>query len=232
VAVSGVALAELAQGEEANGRFGPLRFAAAGLTLCPVVAVLGAKRPQDRAWHWVVFSLWMVVCIPAVNSAFFHPGGGVELHAAQGGFVTALVLLGIANYLPTRHAPFAMLTGLSQLLLFSEQLSFSLVSSPLLLEEGVVIYAVAVAVSPFARRARPSGESLDAAWLNFRDRFGSFWALRVLTRFNAAADANHWPARIGWSGFRPRAAETAAEKTASTIPAVRRCFHSLLRRFV
>src|SRR5688572_28769044 len=76
---------------------GPLRFAAACLTLCPTVAVLGAKRPQDRAWHWVVLSLWIVLCIAAINAAFFHPSrGAVELHSAQTAFLVVLVLLGVA----------------------------------------------------------------------------------------------------------------------------------------
>src|SRR5262245_21972391 len=53
-----VATAEISTASE------PLKFAAAALTLCPAVAVLGAKRPQDRAWHWIVLSLWVVVCVP------------------------------------------------------------------------------------------------------------------------------------------------------------------------
>ena len=37
-----------------------LRLAAAAATFCPPVALFGAKRPQDRAWQWIVLSFWVV----------------------------------------------------------------------------------------------------------------------------------------------------------------------------
>jgi hypothetical protein len=235
VSLLAITSAELSPQGEAPAFFAPLQFAAASLTLCPVVAVLGAKRPQDRAWHGVVLSLWIVLCIPAVNAAFFHPGGGVELHAAQITFLAVLIFLGIANYLPTRYAVFSLLAAISQSLLFREQWPVvPLIREPHAWDAGVALYAIALAVSPLARRSRGRNtESLDAAWRDFRDDYGSFWALRVLTRFNASAGANLWPVRIAWSGFRQRISESAAKNVApETIPAIRRCFQSLLRRFV
>jgi hypothetical protein len=100
---------------------------------------------------------------------------------------------------------------------------------------GVAAYAIGIALSPLARRRRQAapGASLDALWRDFRDSFGSFWALRVLTRLNAAALMNRWPVRLGWSGFRPTEPQAAGENSqTAAIPAVRRSLHSLLRRFV
>ena len=47
-----------------------LRYVAAITTFCPVMAVLGAKRPQHRAWQLIVVSLWCVLALPAAESFF------------------------------------------------------------------------------------------------------------------------------------------------------------------
>src|SRR5262249_30040310 len=43
----------------------PLGYAAAITSFGPVVAVLGAKRPQDRAWQWIVVTLLVVLALPS-----------------------------------------------------------------------------------------------------------------------------------------------------------------------
>jgi hypothetical protein len=230
-ALAGVELAIFVQNEPALPRVSdPLRFAAAALTLCPTVAVLGAKRPQDRAWHWIVLSLWVVVCIPAVNSALFHTGGLVELHAAQGTFLWVLILLGLANYLPTRYAIAAICVAVGQVLLFSRYLPF--LHSDVMSHAraiGIASYAVGLAASPLSWRNPISikTDSLNSAWKNFRDQFGAFWAIRVLVRLNAAAETNRWPIRLYWSGF---TIESAIDEATEKV--VRRCLSSMLRRFV
>ena len=227
----------LSQSREGDGPdwASPLRFAAACLTVCPTVAVLGAKRPQDKAWHWVVLSLSIVLCIPAANAAFFQPSGQVELHVAQSTFLGVLILLGPANYLPTRYAVSAVLVTAGQILLFAEYWPMAALEwTSYVWQIGVAAYALGIAVSPLARRRRldaSAGASLDAHWRDFRDSFGSFWALRVLTRLNAAALMNRWPVRLGWSGFRPTE-PTGDESQTVAIPPIRRSLQSMLRRFV
>ena len=240
-AIASLTAIELALSQSSNAGApnwaSPLRFAAACLTVCPTVAVLGAKRPQDKAWHWIVLSLWIVLCIPAANAAFFHPSGAVELHIAQSMFLAALILLGPASYLPTRCAASAVLVTAGQILLFAEQWpAAALEWTSHAWQIGVAAYALGIAASPLARRRRPDSgpdASLDAAWRDFRDSFGSFWALRVLTRLNAAAEMNRWPVLLGWSGFRPNEREPAGENAQTVaLPAIRRSLHSMLRRFV
>src|SRR4051794_207498 len=55
-----------------------LRFIAATSTFCPLMALLGAKRPQDRGWQFIVFSLWVVLALPGLEWLLF--GGVQELH--------------------------------------------------------------------------------------------------------------------------------------------------------
>jgi hypothetical protein len=68
VAVAAVDIWQTLAVERANASAAePLRFFAATLTFCPLMALMGAKRPQDRAWHFIVLSLWVVLALPAMH---------------------------------------------------------------------------------------------------------------------------------------------------------------------
>ena len=74
------------------------RFLSAAALLLPVVSLLGAKRPQDRAWHLIVLSLWVVLSLPAAESYLLRSGGAIQIHDARGWFLWVLVLTGLVNY--------------------------------------------------------------------------------------------------------------------------------------
>ena len=95
-----------------------VRFALAAATFCPLMAVLGAKRPQHRGWQWVVASLWLVLVWPAGQAAL--AGVGLELFIAWKLFLLGLIALGVVNYLPTRHWLAALLVAAGQLALLWE----------------------------------------------------------------------------------------------------------------
>lgn len=204
------------------------QFAAGVSTLLPAIAVLGAKRPQDRAWQWVVASLGVILLLPMALQTLLPQRGPLVHHGVYRSFVIVISLVGLLNWLPTRHAPSAVLTALAQFLLLGPALGLAPFDAAAAQPVGMTLYGLSLVISPFASRA-PAKETLtlDDAWRSFRDRFGAFWAARVWLRWNQAADQHHWPQRLTWQGFRP----TPPPPTPAPAQATTRTFRTLLRRF-
>ena len=233
---SGEVLLALAAGDAVPAWQPHLRYALAVTTLLPLMAVLGAKRPQDRGWQWVVLSLWVVLNLPVAQAVIYVSREPVVLHPAWGWFLAGLVLLGIANWIATRYWSAALLAAAAQMLLLADQLPWSLVAA----SPWRPVAALALGVTAIGLWARKLprvdrvpvgnlpvdnglvGRSLDRVWLDFRDLFGALWSLRVAQRVNAAAEMYDWNVRLGWGGFRaigPLAATAAPEQPAATPPA-------------
>ena len=53
---------------------GIYRVVFAALSVCPVMSLLGAKRPQYGVWQFIVGSLAAVLALPAVSAVLIHPG--------------------------------------------------------------------------------------------------------------------------------------------------------------
>jgi hypothetical protein len=204
----------------------PARYAAAVLALCPTVALLGAKRPQDRAWQWVVLSFWAIMLVPAARS-FLLLGGEMALpHAAQGVFLLVIVAMGAANWIATRFTWAAVAVGAAQATLIGPYtpLSQLLPHIPPLVSLVPVLLALIVCRRQ-ASPVRPS-DPLERDWLDFRDAFGLFWAARVMARLNTAARQHGWPVVFAWRGVQLDDADLRAREAAS------RSLRMLLRRFV
>ena len=211
------------------------RFAAAVVVFCPTVAILGAKRPQNRPWQFLVVSLWAVLSLPAWESLLLRPGQPLAMQDARWWCFPVLIIVGTANFLPTRNWAAAVAVGTAQALLVAgyvpwlatTQADTRLVLSALLL---AAIGALLAMLTTARRRASDSAP--DRLWLDFRDAYGALWALRIAQRLNATAAEMSWKTRLQWQGFRP--AETAAEdeSAAQSQSAAARNFESLLRRFV
>ena len=181
------------------------RYMAAVGTLCPIIALLGAKRPQDRAWGLIVASLWFVLLLPCLQSWLFG-SAPLQLHAAWRWMLLApLVAIGWLNYLPTRGWPCATLAATGQILLLAEHLPLGPLAELLgpaqrnLAGSGSLFVAALVMVFISARVR--TEEPHQQLWLGFRDCFGALWALRVAERFNSTAVRCDWPVRLRWSGF-------------------------------
>jgi len=212
------------------------RYSAAVGTFCPLVAVLGAKRPQDRGWQWVVLSLWAVLLAPAGQALAAPTGNRLELFAAWRLVLWGLVAMGLLNYLPTRFALAACLIAAGQLGLLAPQLVGATDDDATNWRLGglVAILAAAALVAVQQRQSARTAQRFDRVeslgsqtdrWLKFRNAWGAFWALRVLERVNQTAEAVQWPVRLEWTGFTPNGVDAA------TAAHIDQTLDSLLWRF-
>ncbi|MBB75639.1 MAG: hypothetical protein CMJ75_14120 [Planctomycetaceae bacterium] len=207
-----------------------LRYLAAVTTFCPLMAQLGAKRPQVQVWPLVVISLWVVLCLPAGEFLLLKQGALMEISAARSWFLVVLALVGLCNNLPNRFWPSVLLLVGAQTLLLSPHLPFSAdlldlnhsVHWALFLISGALL--LHVLGWPTQRVCSES----DRLWFDFRDHYGTLWALRLAQRVNE--DQQHGGTILGWSGFRSRPPERDIEVDLND-PSVRQ-FRSLLARFV
>ena len=220
----------------------PVRFAASTTCFCPLMSLLGAKRPQDKAWHFVVLSLWAILALPAAESLVLRHGQMPDVQGARSWFMAALIGVGVLNTVPTRfwHAGILACTG--QTLMLADSLPVlhaRFDAGPVLV--GFAFWVSAILVLLLSRRRKVRNrEPLNALWLDFRDSFGALWALRVAERINAASAVADWPIVLGWNGFIQKvpAAEDqtgpngSGELPADTQRAVQQSFDNLLRRFV
>ena len=213
-----------------NGWSAPLRFIAATSTFCPIVALLGAKRPQNSAWQFIVLSLWVILGLPGFEGLLF--GEVYEIHPARCWFLAILVGIGLLNGIATRYWPSSVLFGAGQLALIAPYFPptpplFSAAAAPLW-GLGFLTASWGLLALDLPRPKR-SETPWDRAWLDFRDAYGAVWSLRIAERINATAVACQSPVVLGWRGFRGRdASSVIAELPQPAADTLR----ALLPRFV
>lgn len=211
-----------------------LRYAAAMGTFCPIVALLGAKRPQNTGWQWIVLSLWAILCQPSIEWLLF--GGVAEIHPARFWFLVILILVGATNGLGTRNWPASSAFCVGQIILllpyFSAQPWIASHSAAWWGLQLLFLWGLWLTLTGYlARRVagnQLTGIRLNRVWLDFRDEFGVVWSLRIIERMNAAASMYDWPVILTWHGFEPRVSSTYQDAPA----VVEESFRTLLRRFV
>ena len=94
---------------------GIYRVVFAALSVCPVMSLLGAKRPQYGVWQFIVGSLAAVLALPAVSAVLIHPGALPNLHILGRCFLPVLVIVGWMNFVGTRRAVAATLIAAGHL---------------------------------------------------------------------------------------------------------------------
>lgn len=207
----------------------PLRYFTGVTSLCPAIALFGAKRPQNRAWQFIVVTLWTVLSLPSVHWWLAGRGESFGIHVAQEWFLAILLLMTGVNYLPTRFAIASLLISVAQFLLLQTFLPFSSITPQAELKSLVLCFGALVFVIVRSPRRRMAREPLDRLWLDFRDAFGAVWGLRVQQRVNQSAAMYGWKLRLDWHSFTPLEGQTIP-------PEIRKSLQdnlaNLLRRFV
>ena len=237
IAVGGSELGWAWNGASSVESLNAVRFACYMTCFCPCMALLGAKRPQNRAWQFIVLSLWLVLIMPALEAWAFHRDGYLQVRDARGLFLWILIFVGLLNVVATRYFVAGICAAGGQIALLVEYLpglrSVVAGSHGLL---AMLLFLIAIGLVYFhvpKRKPRVAVLPEDRLWLDFRDMYGVVWALRIAERVNALAEQHGWCVRLHWSGFE-RLQETDRPDSIdeSTRTSVRKTIRMLLRRFV
>ena len=205
-----------------------LRYLAATSTFCPLMGILGAKRPQNVGWQLIVLTLWIVLVLPVGEMALLWHGGALDIGPMRQWLLVILIGVGVANYMLTRFSLAGLLYGVGQAFLLLPLLS--IFASVWLYHwlVGTAFVATAALLLWFQTRSNRSRDSgWNRVWRDFRDAFGLVWSLRVMERFNATSKLAGWEAELSW--YRIDGLEKA---TPEEVREIERCIRTLLRRFV
>jgi len=239
------------------------RYAAYAASLCPIVALLGAKRPQDRGWQLIVLSLWGIMLVPVFSSLFFS-SGVLSVELIWSCFLAVLIAIGFFNTILTKYWLAGILVTAGQIFALGDvlpglsswfgaasmqQLSAGSQRSSITLALFVLAIWSVHLVSARSQSSQhidpqlPTGSrriaEMNQLWFDFRDAFGTIWALRIAERVNANAARYDWGIVLRWGGFEPQSLEAEENKSpdlsqlpAETIDALESSTRVLLRRFV
>jgi hypothetical protein len=182
-------------------------YVIAVVLLCPLIAVLGARRPSANVWNlFVLVPLILVLMWPVVASSDVLKGRPLELESPSIVAFCLVLVMGAGNYFGTLSGLPAFLFACSQVCLvlplwghvpdfFPDTQTARLVAS----------FGVAWGIWLVKRRRIASrnweGPALTKLWLDFIDTYGMVWGKRVMDRVNEAAVHEDWSCRLELDGF-------------------------------
>lgn len=207
------------------------------LTLCPPIAVLGARRPTSRVWNWfILVPLIAVLGWPAVTVLTTLPDLAplrVQIPVFVG-FVLVLIM-GFGNYAGTRYSLPCVLLALATGCLLrpvSALAEMPFETAQQIRGGSAVLFAVGLHLA-FRQGDRPTvaNSPFDRLWFDFRDTFGIVWSIRLQERINSTAQQERWPVQLGPHGFEWKDHLSPADQQ-QTVSRIDYTFRWLLRRFV
>ncbi|MBI1247676.1 hypothetical protein GC197_07475 [bacterium] len=180
-----------------------IRYVAAMTLFCPQMSQIGAKRSQTVVWQLVVGVFWLVLCSPLLMQWLGTLNGNRDPGWPWDIFLSVLILAGFLNNGLTRYGITAVCLTIAQILLTyptSHGTSLEFMSTRAIVSIGFLLLGMALVALDWPSRPQLFHRE-DRAWLDFRDCYGSFWALRVMQRVNEAAVRFDWGLWLGWNGF-------------------------------
>ncbi len=212
-----------------------IQFAAHALVFCPFMSLLGARRPQNRMWEFIVFSLWLVLVLPALETVLLHPGQLADTQGIRAWFMLTLIGVSALNIVLSRFWISGILVGVAQFLLVNPHLpSWTQLDYSWTMEAGLSCAVASLLVAFLLPKPdRTALREEDRVWLDYRDLFGGMWALRIKERINASATLYDWDLRLTWSGFVSADGSPLPEKLPEkTEQILHQHFYNLMRKFV
>lgn len=212
---------------------GQLWYAITVLSLCPPVAVLGAKRPGSRVWNFfVLVPLLFVLGSPAITGWNFSTFEATPLFLETPWLIGhgLVIVMGLGNYLGTRYTLTALLYGAALALLLTA-FRFGWGKTESMRWTAILVMSAAVWAARTAAGRSTVASGFDRVWNDFRDQFGIVWARRIQDRLNDSARRENWPCRLELNGFHwNEDCDPAAREKA--LPQVEHALRWILRRFV
>jgi hypothetical protein len=176
-------------------------YAALSLVGCAGVAVLGARRPGAAAWQFVVVALLGVMLLPFAEAVLRDRP--LQLSGVRWAFLITLLTLVVVNYLPTRLGFAAALVATASAMALYPVIAGNNELNQLARFVGLGCTGAAPVVGWMCLSAGRSRRSAaDRVWLDFRDRFGAIWALRLQEQFNRSAANAGLSTTLTWRGLR------------------------------
>lgn len=180
-----------------------IRYLVAMTLFCPQLSQVGAKRPQWTAWQGVVGVFLLVLWAPVFQVWAFSSIGHIAPGWIWGMFLAALILAGFLNNFPTRFSPTALCLTVAQINMAYTYLPMT--TSEVTVNGSLMAMALGlIGIGSAIQGGLGRPENLrpeDRAWIDFRDSFGAFWAVRVMFRVNDAAARYEWGLWLSWNGF-------------------------------
>ncbi len=180
-----------------------IRYLAAMTLFCPQLSQVGSKRPQWITWQFIVAIFLLGLWAPVLQVWAFSSIGHVAPGWLWGMFLAALILAGFVNNFPTRFSPTALCLTIAQVNMTYAYLPMTTTE----VTAAGALFAMALGVVGIGSAIQGGlgcPENLhpeDRAWIDFRDSFGAFWAIRVMLRVNDSAARYEWGLWLSWNGF-------------------------------
>ena len=205
--------------------------------LAALGSVLNARRPGGKAWAVLMTLLVVVFLIPWLEDQTLLRRGAslppLRLDAPWSIFYGFFVAVAVTNYLPTRFGSAAAAAGALFVLEY-----LALAPAPWLVSRRAAIgswttwtLALVLALARSGARRAPSARcNCERLWFWFRDNWGVVWALRVLERFNRAAEVSHWRIRLTWFGVVTLSEESVNSQSPGPDE-LETTFRNLMKRF-